>query len=269
MIDLAASAMNKGVSLASERIVSINDNMDGSHYHTYYELYYLESGERYHLIDNNIHHVTANQFLIFEPYVLHSSYGDQNKPFSRILIYFRKDIVESLNILQGLEHCTGIYKFPPTGNNALYSLMANILDAYNQPGEYNSEYLKSLLNLLLITLLKNKKYRSNDNYKNTITDIITYINENYHSQITLDLLSKKFYVSKEHLCREFKHYTSTTIIRYINSVRIINAQKIMNNHDKSITAIGLDVGFSNITHFGRVFKENTGCTPTQYRKNLF
>ena len=50
MIDQAGIMMAQGRSIASERIQGVNDNMSKSHYHDYFELYYLEEGERYHII---------------------------------------------------------------------------------------------------------------------------------------------------------------------------------------------------------------------------
>ena len=50
MLDQAGIYMAQGESIAGERIAGVNDNMMYSHYHNYYELYYLEEGARYHLI---------------------------------------------------------------------------------------------------------------------------------------------------------------------------------------------------------------------------
>ena len=46
MIDQAGILMAQGLGIASERIQGVNDNMSQSHYHEYYEIYYLEAGER-------------------------------------------------------------------------------------------------------------------------------------------------------------------------------------------------------------------------------
>ena len=46
----------------------------------------------------------------------------------------------------------------------------------------------------------------------------------------------------------------------------MNAQRKIMETDKSITEIGNLTGFSNITHFNRVFKQYAGLTPSQYRK---
>ena len=54
MIDQAGIMMAQGRSIAGERIQGVNDNMSKSHYHDYFELYYLEEGERFHIIQDRL-----------------------------------------------------------------------------------------------------------------------------------------------------------------------------------------------------------------------
>ena len=50
MIDQAGLYMEQGNQIAAARVQGINDNMVKSHYHEYFELYYLESGKRFHMV---------------------------------------------------------------------------------------------------------------------------------------------------------------------------------------------------------------------------
>ena len=54
--------------------------------------------------------------------------------------------------------------------------------------------------------------------------------------------------------------------QYVNTTRIMNAQRKFMETDKNITEICNETGFSNLTHFNRVFKAVTGMTPSGYRK---
>lgn len=74
---------------------------------------------------------------------------------------------------------------------------------------------------------------------------------------------KHFYISQYHLCREFKRYTSSTIVQYIHNLRVLHAQRLLQESDYSITEISKRVGFSNVTHFNRVYKSVTGMSPSQ------
>lgn len=77
MIDQAGILMAQGLGIASERIQGVNDNMSQSHYHEYYEIYYLEAGERFHMVEDQLYKMEAGEFMIFPPYVMHHSYGEE------------------------------------------------------------------------------------------------------------------------------------------------------------------------------------------------
>lgn len=67
LIDQAGIMMAQGRSIAGERIQGVNDNMSKSHYHDYFELYYLEEGERFHIIQDRLYCIHPGEFLIFSP----------------------------------------------------------------------------------------------------------------------------------------------------------------------------------------------------------
>ena len=98
--------------------------------------------------------------------------------------------------------------------------------------------------------------------------MIRYIHSHYQEDISLEMLAQMFYVSPYYLCREFKKSTNSTIVRYINVTRIMNAQRKFMETSKNITDISRETGFSNLTHFNRVFKSVTGMSPSQYRRQF-
>lgn len=266
MIDNANNLMNLGRLVAAERIAGINDNMSGSHYHEFYEVYYLESGERYHLIDDKLYLLSPGQFIIFNPYQLHYSYGDENIAFSRLLLYFDKRIITHTNIAEGLRDISGAYQFDHKKNAELYLYLNHILNEQVHKNDYFIENMEHIANQFVIELLRNKSNKKIPSKNNLITKVISYINLNYMKDINLKQISKHFYISQYHLCREFKLYTNNTVIQYINKIRIIHAQKMLFESNKKITVISSEVGFDSLTHFERVFKQTTNMTPSQYRK---
>ena len=110
MIDQAGILMAQGSGIACERIQGVNDNMSQSHYHEYYEIYYLEAGERFHMVEDKLYKMEAGEFIIFPPYVMHHSYGAENMPFKRVLLYFSQEEILWPSILSELREEGGIYK---------------------------------------------------------------------------------------------------------------------------------------------------------------
>lgn len=110
MIDQAGIMMAQGAAIASERIAGVNDNMTQPHYHNYYEIYYLEEGERYQRIQDELYMLKAGELMLFSPYIMHYSYGAQDVPFRRVILYFRRDEIDSPEIIKLLDEANGMYK---------------------------------------------------------------------------------------------------------------------------------------------------------------
>lgn len=104
-------------------------------------------------------------------------------------------------------------------------------------------------------------------YANRLKTILSYIETHYTESITLEEIAKEINLCKSECCRFFKKHMNQSLFDYILTYRIEQSFHLLLNTDNSITAIADQVGFTNPCYFGKVFKEQTGCTPTQYRKN--
>ena len=93
MIDQAGIRMAQGASITGERVTGVNDNMMKSHYHNYYELYYLEDGERYHMMEDHMYAMRPGELILFSPYVMHRSYGDDGIPFKELYFILKNKIL--------------------------------------------------------------------------------------------------------------------------------------------------------------------------------
>ena len=71
MKDIAQSNMSLGKSMSAAYISSVNDNMSQLHYHDYYELYFLDNGERYHYMDEKLYKTQTGDCIIFPPQTMH------------------------------------------------------------------------------------------------------------------------------------------------------------------------------------------------------
>ena len=268
MIDQAGILMAQGLGIASERIQGVNDNMSQSHYHEYYEIYYLEAGERFHMVEDQLYKMEAGEFMIFPPYVMHHSYGAENMPFKRVLLYFSQEEILWPSILSELREEGGIYKVGIRERQEIHRAMELILKEQKNPGAYHEEYARGVLNMLLLLIAREERPEKAPERKSRIGEVIRYIHSHYQEDISLEMLAQMFYVSPYYLCREFKKSTNSTIVRYINVTRIMNAQRKFMETSKNITDISRETGFSNLTHFNRVFKSVTGMSPSQYRRQF-
>jgi AraC family transcriptional regulator len=75
-------------------------------------------------------------------------------------------------------------------------------------------------------------------------------------------------LSPYHFCRSFKCSFGMPPHRYHAHRRIERAKQLLANRERPITAIALDIGFSDTSTFTAAFHRLTGQTPTSYRRNL-
>lgn len=102
---------------------------------------------------------------------------------------------------------------------------------------------------------------------NAIDPVIHYIDQNYNKNITLEELAQIAHFSSPYLSKVFHQATGLTIKTYITLKRIENAKHLLKNSKLSIQEIAVSCGFPNLSHFDRVFKQQTGMSPVSYRNN--
>lgn len=98
-------------------------------------------------------------------------------------------------------------------------------------------------------------------------DIFRYIRDHLTQDLSLETLEQKFFVSRHHICREFKRLTGQTIHSYIVKSRLDLCKKYIET-GKTIKEVYELGGFSSYNHFFRAFKKEYGMTPKEYYKSL-
>ncbi len=98
-----------------------------------------------------------------------------------------------------------------------------------------------------------------------IQKVKRYIDSNYSDRLSLDRLSRDFFINSTYLSRIFKEEADENLSDYILSVRMENAKRMLNTSDAKVQDISKQVGYVDYRHFCTVFKKVTGMTPLQYR----
>ena len=98
-----------------------------------------------------------------------------------------------------------------------------------------------------------------------INNLIAYINQNFNRDISLDEISKEFYMDKFYISRLFKEKVGVTIWNYV-IFRRLTAFNDLICADTSIEDAYLRVGFQNYSNFFRLYKKHMNMTPSQFKK---
>ena len=93
-----------------------------------------------------------------------------------------------------------------------------------------------------------------------------YFTEHYNQDISIDAFASSLHMSTCWFIRNFKQYHRITPMAYILSIRIANAQNLLETTSYNVTEIASIIGYDNPLYFSRLFKKQTGLSPSEYRK---
>lgn len=152
--------------------------------------------------------------------------------------------------------------------NELTSAIENIIHFHEDKTD-DTDLLtaQQIVNILTFICTEANEHENPDSVlSDKLKGIIHYLDEHYKEDISLDLLSEQFYISKYYLSREFKKEFGTTIIQYILAKKITNAKELLRYSNDSIEEIARLCGIDDASYFNKVFKKIEGCTASEYRK---
>lgn len=153
-------------------------------------------------------------------------------------------------------------------DSALDGLFEGIIAADSHNPRERLRASSALLDLVSL-YIGDAEYISVENEKPDETDrVINYIKKNYHESFTLSGLSDIANLSPNYLEKKFKERTGLPPLKYINALRLERAKFLLEHSQKSVAEIMEEVGFWDASHFSKLFKSETGYSPTKFRKAI-
>lgn len=104
-------------------------------------------------------------------------------------------------------------------------------------------------------------------YSPVVKKALAYINLHFNEAINLQSVADEIGFNRTYLAKKFKSEMNLSVVDYIQKKRIEEAKFLIELGRLSSTEIGLQVGFSSYNYFSKVFKEITGMTATEYKRN--
>ncbi|XBX08920.1 AraC family transcriptional regulator [Enterocloster clostridioformis] len=210
---------------------------------------------------NIIHLVKKTTFchynsMIFPDYLLKFYFGSPAKTF-----------VENIVSNDKLPIC----RFPTESEwcKPILYVLAKLAELENKKTEFYVYEVLCLLSQLWLEICKNIQIptKTIDTVMGfRMQKFLQYISEHYGEDLSLDQLAASANVSKSECLRCFRASVQTTPYKYLTEYRLKEAAELLKNSDKPIGNIADCVGFRQTSHFGKCFKEKTGLSPRDYRK---
>lgn len=251
-----------------------NYSMKRPHYHDTYEIMLIENGERNITIENVSKHLSAGYMVLIEPYTLHIAESCCNCRRYTMNIYApimnnllsNKTLDRLLNKMNTFIVHLGDREF----DTALH-IMNRIYSYFNR----NDKDAKKLTYCAIYEIMDfvchihisspKLEYTAENNF---VLKALQYVHNNYHTQVSLDLVSEYVNMSKSNFCLVFKKAIGETFSDYLNHVRISHVHRLLSETDLSLKEIADQTGFSNASYMTSVFRKFNGITPSELRKTL-
>jgi two-component system response regulator YesN len=119
---------------------------------------------------------------------------------------------------------------------------------------YISEYIKAMQGLC--------------EEKSAVQQSICYINENYHKDLNLAMVSNEVSLNYFYFSQLFKDTVGENFKDYLKKVRIAKAKELLKMGEHKIYEVGKKVGYTDSKQFTKVFRKVTGISPTEYREKF-
>ncbi|MBQ6787767.1 MAG: helix-turn-helix domain-containing protein [Lachnospiraceae bacterium] len=261
--------------------------MQNEHYHSFYEFYYLVSGDRKFFLNGKTYRVKSGDIMLIPKREIHRTtfYGEGSE-HERIAMCFSEDIVRYLKECIGQEHFEECFyqrhlTVPVEQREYLESLFDKMITEYEGKDEYSDflcrRYCEEVI-LFIIRCQKEKKAKSLQESETVeiqhlsaedmeLEKAAQYVNEHFMETLTLPIMAERSCMSDSYFSRRFKQVTGFGFKEYLNMVRIRHACELLVSTDLSITKISEACGYMDSNYFGDAFKKLKHVAPREYRKN--
>ncbi len=125
--------------------------------------------------------------------------------------------------------------------------------------------LSSLLKLCLNEIYRRSTYNQKTSRLSGHEDILAYISEHFHQDLTNHLIAKQFHYHPNYISQLVKEQTGLSLRKYLLRLRMLKAADLLLSCNFSVNEISAQCGFNSPSYFTQYFKKFFGCTPKAFR----
>ena len=149
-----------------------------------------------------------------------------------------------------------------------YADMVDTLNNLESRFTTKNEAIEYILNKIKVIMVNRNKGTLSQNSLIMI-NVIAYINDNYHKDISLSQIADIFNISYSYLSQLFKKEMGEPFKIYLTKIKIEMSAKLLLQSSSSIESIASQVGYNSLRQFYTMFKKYKGVTPAMYREKNF
>lgn len=253
------------------------------HCHPEIEITYVKEGSMHYRINNRSFHLKEGDIIFCNSNALHSGEMENQEDCSYIPITFDPKLIYGFfqstictryvdPVIQNLAVCALHIDYSEKWHETFRDRMLEVISLDKKKPDFyelDISIRMQLLWRLLVEHLPHQPVSTTSDFTEyeRIRRILSYIEQNYMNQITLDDISEHIHLCESECTRLFKRHMNTTLFSFLQEYRIERSLEYLNTKE-SISSIAEKTGFSDSNYYSKVFIKIKGCSPREYRKNL-
>lgn len=253
------------------------------HCHPEIEITYVKEGSMHYRINNRSFHLKEGDIIFCNSNALHSGEMENQEDCSYIPITFDPKLIYGFfqstictryvdPVIQNLAVCALHIDYSEKWHETFRDRMLEVISLDKKKPDFyelDISIRMQLLWRLLVEYLPHQPVSTTSDFTEyeRIRRILSYIEQNYMNQITLDDISEHIHLCESECTRLFKRHMNTTLFSFLQEYRIERSLEYLNTKE-SISSIAEKTGFSDSNYYSKVFSKIKGCSPREYRKNL-
>ena len=250
------------------------------HYHDFNKIIIFLSGDVTYIIEGKSYILKPWDILLVGKYDIHQPIVSPHVPYERIILWLNPRFLDAHKkndcdlqscFTLATERKMNMIRLNKKDIPSIKQTLDDLEGAINDDS-FGSDILKNALFIQLMVKINRlffgmdiKKRLEDVRYDPRIEQIISYINDNLDSDLSIEHISNKFYLNRYYLMHLFKQETGYTLYNYIQKKRIIKASDYIKNGMQAGEACAL-CGFDDYSTFVRNFKKEFKLSPKQYYK---
>ncbi|HPN68164.1 MAG TPA: AraC family transcriptional regulator [Saprospiraceae bacterium] len=271
----------KEVFYSDEKLFALRNMLNTPYRSNYYGLGLCISGSANLVCNLDNYLVKPNAIITMSPQVI-KQWKDVSEDFDTITIFFTKaffsKIFANQNYLDQFhffeQNTKHVHNFSTSETVPIFDLFQKINKHINHPHPYHDEILANYISILLFEYQSLfEQVHCKNTYQQTrnqqlVESFKNLINQYFRQERSVQFYANKLFISSKYLSEILKNETGKTASEWISDLLLLEAKVLLSNRNLQINQIAEVLHFPDVSTFGKFFKNLSGSSPLQYRKNL-
>ena len=237
-----------------------------AHNHDHFEIELITDGTGTHTLNGRTRPLCRGSMYLLTPADVHAV--EPNGTLYYMQLNFREDFFSDDFAYEMLLACRGTQiELPPEELLRLCALFDLLIEESQRPPDrYSASYLKSLLQCILVVLLRRNETPIPENPAGgSIRSALFYLQRRFREPVTLEDAAAYVHLSPHYFCALFREETGMCFSAYVNRLRARYARRLLIAGEASVTEVCYMSGFRSFSTFSRAFQREFGCSPSAMR----